>query len=72
MVSSSFPDLYHNDDKESFAFETCRERWPKILNDCIDDIKLALSKDQKYDASQADQIIEGFNSLIKIWQMMIN
>lgn len=33
------PDVYYNKDSDSFAFQTARVRWLKIVEDCVEDIE---------------------------------
>lgn len=37
-LQSDIPPVYYNKDTDSFAFETARTRWDKILEDCIHDV----------------------------------
>lgn len=36
------PPVYYNNDPDSFAYTTCRVRWIKIIQDCIDDVTSAI------------------------------
>lgn len=46
----SLPEFYLNNDAQSFAFSTCRERWPKILRDAIETVS-ELDNPEKVKAS---------------------
>jgi hypothetical protein len=52
----SLPDVYYNKDSDSFAFETARVRWIKIVQDTIDDINTAGEARSGEAAAQAQQI----------------
>lgn len=61
----SLPEYYYNDDTNSFAFSTCRERWPKILQDAIDDVNATsahLQNDSTF-ANQGQEIVKGISQI---------
>lgn len=63
---SKVPSPYYNNDPHSFGFQTCRDRWPNILNKVIRDTKNEIhnsNKDTKI--NQGKEIVKQVENLIK-------
>ncbi|KAH3671963.1 hypothetical protein OGAPHI_000149 [Ogataea philodendri] len=62
----SVPKVYYNNDPHSFGYSTARSRWPKILQNAIDDTTAEFSKstDSEF-KEQGAQIVEQIKEFLK-------
>ncbi|KAH3666699.1 hypothetical protein WICMUC_005516 [Wickerhamomyces mucosus] len=60
---SDLPPVYYNKDSDSFAFETARVRWIKIVQDTIEDINEAIKDKSQEFIEQGQSISKQLSSL---------
>ncbi|ODV98569.1 hypothetical protein PACTADRAFT_184830 [Pachysolen tannophilus NRRL Y-2460] len=56
-MSIKVPKHYYNNDPTSFAFKTCQERWPVIVQNAVDDVTSELNKFNSKEAKEQGKII---------------